>query len=268
MPPNRPVVQAVAPKLVFTGGKRGKIASDRIQLLDAIRRNGSISKAAKVLGLSYKAAWDAVIAMNNLFPSPLVERQTGGKRGGGAILTPRGEAVISAMREAMASLDRFAKGLIEEGVDHLANGNLWSMMMKTTARNSLHATIESIRPGAVNAEVRMDIGGETLVAIVTRGSIERLGLNVGAPVTVLIKASFIILASPETAGSVSARNQIKGRVTHIEPGSVNTEILLDIGGGKTLTAIVTEASAQKLGYKKGDELVALIKASHIIVGME
>ena len=115
MPPNRPNVQAVASKLVFTGTDRGKIGSDRIQLLEAIRRNGSISKAAKVLGLSYKAAWDAVIAMNNLFPSPLVERQTGGKRGGGAVLTPRGETVLKAMREAMAALDRFARGLIEEG---------------------------------------------------------------------------------------------------------------------------------------------------------
>ena len=88
MPPNPSNVQAVASKLVFTGTDRGKIGSDRIQLLEAIHRNGSISKAAKVLGLSYKAAWDAVIAMNNLFPSPLVERQTGGKRGGGAVLTP------------------------------------------------------------------------------------------------------------------------------------------------------------------------------------
>ena len=268
MPPNPSNVQAVASKLIFTGTNRGKIGSDRIQLLEAIHRNGSISKAAKVLGLSYKAAWDAVIAMNNLFPSPLVERQTGGKRGGGAVLTPRGETVLKAMREAMAALDRFARGLIEEGADHLADNNFWSMMMKTTARNSLHATVASIRPGAVNAEVCMDIGGETLVAIVTRDSVERLGLKVGAPVTVLIKASFIILASPETAGSVSARNQIKGRVAHVEPGSVNTEILLDIGGGKTLTAIVTAASARELGYKKEDELVALIKASHIIVGME
>ncbi|HRJ61773.1 MAG TPA: LysR family transcriptional regulator, partial [Azospirillaceae bacterium] len=55
----------------------------RVRLLEAVGREGSISAAARAVGLSYKAAWDAVDAMNNLFGRPLVGAQTGGRKGGG-----------------------------------------------------------------------------------------------------------------------------------------------------------------------------------------
>ncbi|MDD3499723.1 MAG: LysR family transcriptional regulator, partial [Sulfurovum sp.] len=55
----------------------------RIQLLNAIKQHGSISKAAKAVPMSYKAAWDAVDTMNNLSQTPIVSRETGGKGGGG-----------------------------------------------------------------------------------------------------------------------------------------------------------------------------------------
>lgn len=51
----------------------------RISLLKAIERTGSISKAAKEVPMSYKAAWDAIDAINNLCPTPVVEKETGGK---------------------------------------------------------------------------------------------------------------------------------------------------------------------------------------------
>ena len=63
------------------------LGDTRIRLLEAIDQHGSISQAAKAVPISYKAAWDAVDAMNNLADQPLVVRSTGGKNGGGTQLT-------------------------------------------------------------------------------------------------------------------------------------------------------------------------------------
>ena len=64
--------------------ERGPVLGDvRIRLLEAIAETGSISKAAPLVPLSYKGAWDAVDAMNNLAEQPLVARSTGGRQGGG-----------------------------------------------------------------------------------------------------------------------------------------------------------------------------------------
>ena len=63
---------------------------DRIRLLQAVAREGSITAGAKAAGLTYKAAWDALDAMANLFGRPLLETRTGGRAGGGARLSPTG----------------------------------------------------------------------------------------------------------------------------------------------------------------------------------
>jgi molybdate transport system regulatory protein len=67
----------------------------RAELLSRIAETGSISKAAKDMKMSYKAAWDAVDAMNSAYGKPLVESATGGSRGGGSRVTPAGLSLIS-----------------------------------------------------------------------------------------------------------------------------------------------------------------------------
>jgi molybdate transport repressor ModE-like protein len=68
-------------------GRHSAAGPDRIRLLEAVGREGSISGAARAVGLSYKAAWDAIDALNGLFGGPLVEARSGGLHGGGAHLT-------------------------------------------------------------------------------------------------------------------------------------------------------------------------------------
>lgn len=70
----------------------------KIDLLEAIRRNGSISGAAKEKKLSYRRAWDMVNTMNRCFKEPLVSSSTGGRGGGGALPTPLGERMIHLYR--------------------------------------------------------------------------------------------------------------------------------------------------------------------------
>ena len=66
----------------------------RIALLKQIDQTGSISQGAKHAGISYKSAWDAINEMNQLSEQPLVDRATGGKGGGGAVLTRYGQRLI------------------------------------------------------------------------------------------------------------------------------------------------------------------------------
>lgn len=65
-----------------------------MELLSRIEATGSISKAAKSMKMSYKAAWDAVDAMNNALGKPVVESATGGAKGGGSRLTETGKRLI------------------------------------------------------------------------------------------------------------------------------------------------------------------------------
>jgi molybdate transport system regulatory protein len=67
----------------------------RIVLLERIRETGSISAAARSMKMGYRHAWDLVQQMNRLAPEPLVEKAPGGRCGGGARLSPEGEAAIA-----------------------------------------------------------------------------------------------------------------------------------------------------------------------------
>ena len=82
----------------MTVGGENLGGAGRVELLGAIAECGSITQAAKLVKMSYKAAWDAIDAMNNLAGEPLVERLTGGKGGGGTRLTPRGRQLVDNFR--------------------------------------------------------------------------------------------------------------------------------------------------------------------------
>ena len=76
----------------------------RMTLLERIDQLGSISAAARSMHLAYRNAWLWVEAMNRLAPSPLVEKATGGSRGGFARLTEEGRRIISDYKEKRASV--------------------------------------------------------------------------------------------------------------------------------------------------------------------
>lgn len=76
----------------------GRIGPGKIELLEHIAAFGSISAGARKMNMSYKHAWDLVEEMNRLFGKPVVSAQPGGRRGGGAELTPAGLAVVSRFR--------------------------------------------------------------------------------------------------------------------------------------------------------------------------
>lgn len=253
--------------LTFRRGA-ARVSLERVALLEAIDALGSISGAAKRVGLSYKGAWDVVQAMNNLFDGPLIEAAPGGRSGGAATITPRGKVVIAAFQRMRTELEATLAKLENQLAANPAGDLFWSLGMRTSARNALRGRISHIEPGAVSAEVTLEVSGDvSITAILTRRSIEDLDLAVGKPAIALIKASFVVLALGDGLRT-SARNHIPGVVAFREDGAVNSEITVDIGGGKTLTATVTLESARAMDLAPGVAVTALVKAPHVILAVE
>jgi molybdate transport system regulatory protein len=76
----------------------GRIGPGKIRLLEQIAHCGSISAAGRAMEMSYKRAWDLVDEVNRICGQAAVERQTGGKSGGGATLTPFGKSLVDRYR--------------------------------------------------------------------------------------------------------------------------------------------------------------------------
>jgi molybdate transport system regulatory protein len=93
----------------------GRLGPGKVALLEQIARSGSISAAGRAMNMSYKRAWELVADINESFDEPLVAAQTGGKSGGGAILTPRGEELVrhyrAIERKALAATAAHLKAL-------------------------------------------------------------------------------------------------------------------------------------------------------------
>jgi molybdopterin-binding protein len=135
-----------------------------------------------------------------------------------------------------------------------------------STRNQLRGTVSNVNLGSVMAEVEIEVGGQDFVAAVTKHSVERLSLKQGDSVTVLVKATEVMLAKgSSTYDELTTRNQIPGKVTAVETGSVMAEVQIAIEGGE-LVAAVTKHSVERLGLSKGDDVVALVKATEVMLG--
>jgi molybdate transport system regulatory protein len=241
----------------------------RVALLAEIARLGSITQAAKAVGLSYKGAWNAIEDLSNLAGEPLLDRSVGGKGGGYTRLTPRGEKLVhnfGLIKQEHARfverLNRQARGLTED------YSLMESVAMKTSARNQFAGTVHAVHSGAINDEIDLKvIGGLHIVATVTRESRNDLGLEVGAKAFALVKASSIMLMTDAGHVRLSARNQLAGTVARVVPGAVNTEVVLELPGGGTVAAIITNESTTSLGIAEGSSVTAVFKASSVIVGV-
>ena len=253
----------------FAVGGRNLGGRERVDLLRAVADQGSITRAARAHGISYKAAWDAIDAMNVLAGEPLVERSTGGRGGGSTRLTPRGRRLIERFAQIDAAHQRFVKLLDEQSVDLDQPFSLLKVLnMKTSARNQFVGTVSAVRSGAVNDEVELTLpGGARIVAVVTQESTQALGLRTKMTAIALVKSSSVLLATDLEGAKVSARNQLAGTVSAVTPGAVNSEVVIDLDGGGSIAAIVTERSVRSLGLAPGQRAIALFKATSVILAV-
>jgi molybdate transport system regulatory protein len=88
-------------RIVF--GDRGMIGPGKAELLERVAATGSIAAAGREIGMSYKRAWMLIETLNAMFREPVVESTRGGARGGGAVLTETGQAVLRHYRMVEAA---------------------------------------------------------------------------------------------------------------------------------------------------------------------
>ena len=252
--------------------------SHRIQLLEAVGEHGSITRAAKAMPMSYKAAWDAIDAMNNLSEQPLVERTTGGRQGGGTRLTDAGRGLIAMYRalerEQQGALDRLRPQLVKPrggAAPNVAQVRtlLRRLSVSTSARNQFVGQVALLRESKLSVEVVIALDKHVRIAAgVTSDSARALGLVVGSPVLALVKASSVMLGVGDGL-ITSARNHLSGTVSRVVAGPISAEVTLALAQGRSVTAGITRESLDRLGLAKGKPASALFKASSVIlVGLD
>lgn len=238
----------------------------RISLLKHIAISGSISQGAKDAGISYKSAWDAINEMNLLSEKTLVERVTGGKGGGGAVVTRYGQRLIQ-LYDLLAQIQQKAFDVLSDD-DALPLDSLLAAIsrfsLQTSARNQWFGTITARDSDRVQQHVDVLLAdGETrLKAAITARSGERLGLEEGKEVLVLLKAPWVGITQDE-AIALTADNHLSGVINHIERGTEQCEILMALPDGQTLCATVPLADAATLS--EGANVTAYFDADKVIV---
>lgn len=258
-------------KLTFETPSGTFLADAGIRLLEAIARRGSLSRAAKDVPLSYKAAWDALDRMNNLADQALVERTTGGKNGGGTQLTEHGRKMIALYRamekEHQEALDRVSAQLQDmQGGDVRQLRTLMKRLsVKTSARNQFAGSISGLRQGAAVFEVRMRIDPNTeILAAITPESAENMDLRIGMEVFAFIKAPWVsIVAKPPRAGATPG-NAIAGTVTEVREGPVNTEVILSTAEGRSIASVMPAAGVSLV---TGQPAWAVFDATSVILAV-
>lgn len=251
----------------ITHNGKNLAGQSRIELLTQIASSGSITQAAKAVGISYKSAWDAVEAMNSAAGSPLVARSTGGKGGGGTQLTAAGQQLIDAFQHYQREHQAFLQRL---GADSRLEPYLQIMerlRLRTSARNQLLARVSDIQADGLNDRIELELHGSTqrLSALITHGSTERLNLQLGAEVFALIKASWVHLLPSDGASAHVETNQLTGYVHSLEPGDLESELHLQLPGGAHLTAMLSNSQLSSRPLVSGEQVSVQINPEQIIL---
>jgi len=235
----------------------------RIELLKQIQHTGSISQGARLAGISYKSAWDAINEMNQLADRTLVERATGGKGGGGAQVTAYGERLI----QLFALIEQIQQKAFDVLQDDVPLGSLLGAIarfsLQTSARNQLFGTI--VQRDAQSVQQHMTVlladGATRIKVALTEQSANRLSLTAGKEVLVLIKAPWIDV----TLVSSSADNQLNGTLSHLERGESHSEVLIALPGSETLCATLSNQRVDEQKLQPGQSVTAHFNADQVII---
>lgn len=138
--------------------------------------------------------------------------------------------------------------------------------MKISARNVFEGRITALALGPINAEVTLALaGGDQLVAVITQASVRELGLAVGGLASAIVKAPWVIVTTGDGGLRFSARNQLRGTVSAVKPGTINAEVAITLPGGTVVHAVVTQEAVVELGLAPGVPATAVIKASQVVL---
>lgn len=243
----------------------GRLDARFFALLEALQATGSINRAARTAGYSYKGAWLALEAAGNLASEPLLHSSSAGTQ-----LSDAARTLLAAWQ----TLQHDHREFLRQQENKLAQlpalqGLLRRMAMKTSARNQFAGSVGAIDLGPVSAQVTIRLnGGGEIVAAMTTASAQRLKLQPGKEVLALIKASAVVLVADFAGWQLSARNQLAGTVSRIERGAVSSMVVLTLPGGAAITATVTNDAVDALALQVGSAATAVVKAYAVMVAAQ
>jgi len=236
---------------------RGFIGKGRVELLQNIQIYGSISKAAKQMKMSYKAAWDSVDIMNKLSNKPLVTKVTGGVGGGGTVITAYAKELIQAYEEVSMLYRNYF-----ETLGNSFNANLLDDSFEEPVFCRLTGTIKDKLNINDNYEITIQTKSKQLLtSIESKKFVLERALEIGDEITFLIETNNIVIN--KNPNSNSARNILEGKVLKITNDGINSTIKIDCGNEEIIYAKVTSSSCAKLNIEVGDSLFASFKAYNI-----
>ncbi|MBS7643002.1 TOBE domain-containing protein [Candidatus Bathyarchaeota archaeon] len=154
-------------------------------LLQAIDELGSITQAAKKLGISYKYAWDKIAEMERATGEKFLATTIGGRTGGGSILTDTAKKMLREYNRTK----RYVESM-------LANSEEWEAVgLKLSARNRFKGVVKHVDKGSVTASVKIEIKSPiTITAVITKEAAEELDLKPGDNVEAVVKATEVMIA--------------------------------------------------------------------------
>ena len=239
------------------GKALGHVKTDkRLDILRKLEEAGSISQAARMAGVSYKAAWQAIDILSNLAGIALVEKSVGGSGGGGARLTQAGKNLLHASYELTAMKEQ----LIQKStrLKQVDNTSTKLLGLRTSMRNQFPVTVRSmLKKGAFVRVTFASKGGNVFHSNITTTSAELLEIKKDQALLALCKATAIKISPIASQRSQRAPLATMGIVIRKSRGTQLGEVSLLIEPGITLAGICNQLSLMRIG----DEACAEIEES-------
>ena len=156
------------------------------EILKAIVKEHSISKAAETLSMSYRYVWNYLQKIQKVVEAPIVETYRGGKAGGGG-------ATLNALGESLIEEYERVSGLLGEV---LAGQEYWEVLrLRISARNQLQGKVVSVEKDGITAKVKVEIEAPVVVtAVITKEAVEDLGIKEGDEVNAVIKSTEVMIS--------------------------------------------------------------------------
>ena len=156
------------------------------EILEAVDKESSISKAAETLGMSYRYVWNYLQEIQDTLEQPIVETYKGGKAGGGgAKLTDLGRNLLVEYKQVESYLDNVLSN----------SGSVEVKGLKLSARNRFKGKVVSVEKGVITAKVKVEVKMPvTVTAVITKDAVEDLDIKVGDEVEAIVKSTEVIIA--------------------------------------------------------------------------
>ena len=251
-----PEITAASPSVALMQALGHPLSDRRLQVLRALGACGSISQAAREVGVSYKAAWQAIDTLSNLAGVPVVQKSVGGAGGGGAKLTEAGQDLLRAA-QAMEQV----RGAVMQQLQSQAP--LPSLGMQTSMRNQWPCVVDLVEVAGPLTMVHVHslYGQVPLCAKITTESAQLLALHVGMRVLAMCKATAAQVLpwqkNPPT-------EHLLGQVLRVTKGALGDEVAVQMHEGLQWVGFANAGS----GLRAGRKAMVHVPASALVLALD